>query len=190
MIAAFLALALAQSPAQDAVAAVSDLASPDPAARARGACTLRDGGTVAAPAIPKLALLLGDGSPVEESVCGEHNWRAVGHADRLTTPGEQAAATLLAIGSAAYDVFAGALRSPSWIARQNAAWGLGALRDPRASALLRPLLQDSEPPVRAMTAWALGVLRDRDSLTPLVAALNDADPRVRRQAAWALGVIR
>ena len=189
MTGALLLLALALPPAQDATAAVADLASADPALRARGACTLRDVASLAAPAIPRLAALLADGSPVDEDVCGDHTWRTIGHPDHLTTPGEQAAGALLAIGSAAYDVFAGALKSPAWIARKNAVWGLGALRDARAAPLLLAALRDPEPPVREMAAWSLGVLRDRQAVAPLVAALKDSDPRVRRQAAWAIGVI-
>ena len=189
MIGALFVLALALPPAQDAGAALADLGSADPAVRTRGACTLRDVGGLAAPAVPRLAALLADGSQVDEGVCGDRTWRTIGHPDHLTSPGEQAASALLAIGSAAYDVFAGALKSPAWIARTNAAWGLGALRDTRAVALLLPLLRDPEPPVRATAAWSLGVLRDREAVTPLVAALKDGDPRVRYQAAWAIGVI-
>src|SRR5262249_45584374 len=119
-------LLLATVAQHDANAAAAGLASPDPAARTRAACELRDMGRDAAPALPRLAALLEDGSPVDPSVCGQRTWRFRGAVD-MTSPGEQAASAMVAIGSVSYLPFAKALGGPAWIARRNAAWGLGAL---------------------------------------------------------------
>jgi HEAT repeat protein len=162
------------------------LAAADPAARAQAACDLKHEGEAAAAAIEPLARLLADGAPVERSVCQER-WSR--RNDLLTTPGEEAAAALVAIGSRAFDALARALDQPYWITRRNAAWALGALDDPRAVKLLLPALSDSEPDVRAQAAWALGALDAPAASEKLAATLKDPDARVRQQSAWALGAI-
>ncbi len=166
---------------------VADLAAADPAARVRAACEIRELGDTAADAIQPLLAVLGDAAPVEASVCGRRSWR--GSADDLTSPGEQAAAALVAIGTRAFQPVLDTLKSPVWIARRNAAWALGAFDDQRAVAALIDTLKDREPGVREQAAWALGALDDASALPALMSALKDPDPRVRRQAAWALGAI-
>jgi HEAT repeat protein len=168
-------------------AAAAGLASPDPAARTRAACKLRELGREAAPALAQLAAMLDDGSPVEGGVCGEHTWRF--HGNDATTPGEQAASAMVAIGAAAYSPFTRALTGPAWIARKNAAWGLGALDASEAVPALIEALKDPEPGVREQVAWALGAIGDRRAVDGLVGALSDSAAGVRRQAAWALGAI-
>ena len=107
----------------------------------------------------------------------------------MTSPGEQAASALVAIGRPAYDPLTRALKGPVWIARKNAAWGLGALGNRDAAPLLSGSLHDGEPAVRKESAWALGAL-DADIAVPaLIEALKDTEPAVREQAAWALGAI-
>ena len=165
---------------------IAALALADPAARAQAACDLKHQGDAAAAAIEPLARLLADGAPVERSVCQEQ-WSRRG--DLLTTPGEEAAAALVSIGSRAFDALVRALDQPQWIARRNAAWALGALDDPRAIKLLLTALSDSEPDVRAQAAWALGALDAPAATEKLTATLKDPDARVRRQSAWALGAI-
>jgi HEAT repeat protein len=172
----------------DVDAAAAGLASSDPAARTRAACDLREMGRDAAPALPRLAALLDDGSPVESTVCGERTWRR-GGAKELTSPGEQAASAMVAIGSGAYQPFARALGGPAWIARRNAAWGLGALNESEAVPALIEALKDPEADVREQVAWALGAIGDHRAVDGLVGALADSSPGVRRQAAWALGAI-
>jgi HEAT repeat protein len=194
MVVLMLATALALVAEQgDTRAKAAGLASPDPAVRTRAACDLREMGRDAAPALPQLTALLGDGSPVERSVCGERTWgtgRRWGSAPLdMTSPGEQAASALVAIGSAAYDPLTRALKGPAWIARRNAAWGLGALGNREAAPLLAGALRDGEAAVRQQSAWALGAL-DADAAVPaLIDALKDSDASVREQAAWALGAI-
>jgi hypothetical protein len=165
----------------------ADLSSAEPVVRARAACDLREQGDGAASAIPQLVGLLPDLSPIAPDVCREHWWRG-GDKD-TTTPGEQAAAALVAIGSRAFQPLLGALKGTAWAGRRNAAWALGALDDKRAVAALIEALHDREASVREQVAWALGALDDAAAVPGLVAALKDEDARVRKQAAWALGAI-
>ena len=163
------------------------LTAPDPEARTKAACGLRELGDEAAPALDALVALLNDGAPVEQSACGRRwtRWNA----DNRTSPGEQAASALVSIGHRSVPPLLRTLKSPSWIARRNAAWALGALDDRRAGSPLIELLADSEPGVREQAAWALGALDEPAAVTALVTALKDQNPRVRSQAAWALGAI-
>jgi HEAT repeat protein len=167
-------------------ALTADLSAADPETRARAACELRELGDGAATAVQPLTALLSDGAPVDPGVCRRRWWR--GETD-LTSPGELAAAALVAIGTRSIDPLLATLTSPSSIGRRHAAWALGALDDPRAEVPLTRLLQDSEARVREQAAWALGVLDAGDAVGPLTAALKDPDARVRKQAAWALGVV-
>ena len=184
-----LACSLAVTPAQqDAAAAAAGLKSPDPAARTRAACELREMGSSASAAMSALIALLDDGSPVDAAVCGERTWRWKGH-DATTTPGEQAASALVAIGSASFDSLVHAVESPGWIARENAVWALGALDNHKAVPVVMGTLRDTEAAVRKRGAWALGALDASEAVTALVGALSDEDAGVRRQAAWALGAI-
>lgn len=183
------ALASAAAGSQDLHAVAAGLASPDPATRTKAACDLREMGSGAEPVISQLAGLLGDGSPVAPSVCGEHTWRARGGTDQ-TTPGEQAAATLVAIGTPAYSALARTLEASAWIARSNAAWALGALHNHAAVPLLERALRDSEASVRTRSAWAIGALDGADAVPALIETLKDPDAGVREEVAWALGAIR
>ena len=179
---------LAISAQKDVNAAAAGLGSADPAARTRAACELREFGSQAAPMIARLTALLDDGSPVDGAVCGHRTWR-FGGAQDTTTPGEQAASALVAIGSSAYEPVTRALAGPAWIARSNAAWALGAMRNRQAVPLLTRTLKDGEAAVRRKGAWALGALDSSEAVPALVEALKDSDAGVREQVAWALGAI-
>jgi HEAT repeat protein len=182
---------VALTPQKDAAAAAAGLASADPSTRARAACELRALGSQAAQAMPRLVAMLEDGSPVDPAVCGERTWgngRFRGAQD-TTTPGEQAASALVAIGTPAFDPLTKALSAPVWIARSNAAWALGALGNRKAVPVLSRSLSDTEPNVRKRGAWALGALDASEAVPALVEALKDSDAGVREQAAWALGAI-
>jgi HEAT repeat protein len=184
-----LVLALATGGIQhDASPAAAGLKSADPAVRTRAACDLRELGGSASSAIPQLVALLDDGSPVDASVCGEHTWRWNGE-PKSTTPGEQAASALVAIGTPAFEPLTKAAQAPGWIARENAVWALGALGNDRAVPVVTRALTDTEAAVRRRGAWALGALDASEAVTALVGALSDDDAGVRRQAAWALGAI-
>ena len=165
----------------------AQLSSADPAVRARAACGLRELGDEAAVAMDALVALLPDGAPVEQSVC-ERNWGRWNN-QHTTTPGEQAASALVAIGGRTLKPILNAMNHSSWIARRHAAWALGALDDRSASGALIKALGDAESPVREQAAWALGALDDPAATPKLTEALKDESPKVRRQAAWALGAI-
>jgi len=186
---AVVVLLLAGPAQKDAGAAAAGLASPDPVARARAACELRELGSGAAPALARLTAMLDDGSPVDGSVCANRTWRHGGWTEDATTPGEQAASALVAIGSPAYQPLTQALAGPAWIARKNAAWALGALGNRSAIPLLTRALRDTEAPVRRRGAWALGALDSSEAVPALIEALKDTDAGVREQVAWALGAI-
>jgi HEAT repeat protein len=191
VIAALMAVALVAAPAlnqKEVEAAAVGLSSADPGVRTRAACDLRKLGAQAAPVLPRLVPMLDDGSPVEGTICGDRTWR-FGHAQDPTTPGEQAASAMVAIGTPAYEPLTKALGGPAWIARRNAAWALGALGNRRAVPLLSRSLGDSEAPVRDRSAWALGALDASEAVPALIEALKDTDAGVREQVAWALGAI-
>ena len=138
----------------------------------------------------QLAAMLDDGSPVDAAVCGNRTWRHRGvGAQESTSPGEQAASALVAIGTPAYQPLTRALKGPAWIARKNAAWALGAIGNGEAVTALIEALKDSDAGVREQVAWALGAIGDRRAVDGLVGALGDSAPGVRKQAAWALGAI-
>jgi HEAT repeat protein len=185
------AVLLLAGPAQkDAGAAAAGLASADPAVRTRAACELRELGSGAAPALTRLTALLDDGSPVDGTVCGNRTWRhSIGTVQETTTPGEQAASAMVAIGTPSYEPLTHALAGPAWIARTNAAWALGALGNRNAIPLLTRTLHDTESPVRRRGAWALGALDGSEAVPALIEALKDSDAGVREQVAWALGAI-
>jgi hypothetical protein len=137
-------------------ALITQLAAPDPELRTKAACGLRELGDDAAPALDALVALLSDGAPVEQSAC-ERRWSRWS-TDGRTSPGEQAAAALVALGQRTVPPLVQSLKSSSWIARRNAAWALGAIGDSSAVNALLPALKDPEPGVRRQAAWAIGVL--------------------------------
>jgi HEAT repeat protein len=168
---------------------IARLKAPEPAARAMAACSLQKLGSEARPAIPALVERLADASPVDPTICGDdRTWWKNDH-EQQTSPGEEAAAALVSIGTASLQPLVAAARAPQWIARRNAVWALGALDDARGVPPALAALKDSEPPVRAVAAWALGTLDAYDSIPALIAALKDEDAGVRSQVAWALGAI-
>jgi HEAT repeat protein len=174
---------------QDVTDLIAKLRAADPGARAAAACELEKLGSGARPALPALLERLPDASPVDPKVCGEDRnyWKK--DYEHQTSPGEEAAAALVAIGTSALQPLVDAARSPQWVARRNAVWALGALDDERGVRPALAALKDSEPPVRATAAWALGALEAFDAVPALIEALKDSDASVRSQVAWALGAI-
>jgi HEAT repeat protein len=173
---------------KDGNAAAAGLASADPVVRTHAACELRELGSHAAPYMTRLAAMLDDASPVDPAVCGDRTWRFRGQQEQ-TSPGEQAASALVAIGEPSKPIFMKALAGPAWVARKNAAWGLGALDASEAVPALIEALKDTDAGVREQVAWALGAIGDRRAVDGLVAALGDGVAGVRKQAAWALGAL-
>jgi HEAT repeat protein len=175
---------------QDAGDLVARLRNPDPRTRTIAACDLQRMGSAARTAIAALVERLPDPSPVDPKVCGEDRYYWSNEIDRQTSPGEEAAAALVAIGTETLPSLVSATRAPQWVARRNAVWALGALDDARGVTPALGALADQEPPVRRTAAWALGRLDADVAVNALIAALGDADASVRKQVAWALGAIR
>ena len=176
--------------AADVADLIAQLRAADPGARVIAACDLQRLGSDARSAIAALVERLSDNSPVDPLVCGKdrHYWSK--DIDRQTTPGEEAAAALVAIGTESLPSLVTASRAPQWMARRNAVWALGAIHDQRAVPPVLMALNDTEPAVRRVAAWALGALDASDAVPALIAALKDDDAEVRQQVAWALGAIR
>lgn len=175
---------------QDSADLAARLRDADPRTRTIAACDLQRRGSASQAAIAALVERLSDNSPVDPKVCGEdrHYWWK-NDIDQQTTPGEEAAAALVAIGTESLPSLITASRAPQWVARRNAVWALGALDDARSVAPALAAMADREPPVRRVAAWALGALDADVAVNALVDALSDGDAGVRAQVAWALGAI-
>jgi HEAT repeat protein len=175
---------------QDAANLATRLRDADPRTRAIAACDLQRMGSAARGVIDALVERLSDASPVDPKICGQdrHYWSK--DIEQQTTPGEEAAAALVAIGTESLPSLITAARAPQWVARRNAVWALGALHDGRGVPPALAALADRELPVRRVAAWALGALHSDVAVNALIDALGDADASVRSQVAWALGAIR
>jgi HEAT repeat protein len=183
---------------QDVPDLAARLRNADPRTRTIAACDLQRMGSASRTAMAALIERLSDASPVDPKVCGEDRhywWRNFGGSEdpplhEQTSPGEEAAAALVAIGTESLPSLIAAARAPQWIARRNAVWALGALRDARGVPTALTALADLEPPVRRVAAWSLGALDADEAVSALIDALGDTDASVRSQVAWALGAIR
>lgn len=89
---------------------------------------------------------------------------------------ERGRALVQALGSVARD-------SNQTFARYHAIWALGQLK---ATAVLQPLLNDSDAEVRAQVARTLGNIGARSAAQAITERLDDEHPRVRTFAAIAL----
>lgn len=175
--------------AQDTSDLAARLRDGDPRTRTIAACDLQRIGSASRNAIAALVERLSDASPVDPKVCGEDRhywWKSI---DEQTSPGEEAAAALVAIGTESLPSLIAASRAPQWVARRNAVWALGALHDARGVQPALAAIIDREPPVRRVAAWALGALDAEGAVTALIDALGDSDATVRSQVVWALGAI-
>src|SRR5512138_855503 len=102
---------------------------------------------------------------------------------------EQATLALSAIGKAAVEPLAEAMKEPKWETRYRAAEALGKIADEKA---LQPLIQglkDSRDHVRYMAAKGLQELGDSDAVEPLIILLKDDNVYVRLMAVHALGAV-
>jgi len=178
---------------------VAALSSADPETRAAAAFDLarRFGGEEAT--IPQLRRLLGDdtriAAPLSWSVLWD-GWEPARKVWHHPSPGEVATIGLASLGSRSAIPLLSALASADPVARRNAAWGLGEIRQPRGipeeglDALVRAL-RDPDASVRAAAAWATGDIRIADAVPELVGLVRrDPSWRVRAEAAEALGEIR
>ncbi len=102
---------------------------------------------------------------------------------------EQATLALSAIGKAAVEPLAEAMKEPKWETRYRAAEALGRIADEKAIKPLIQGLKDNRDHVRYMAAKGLRALGDSDSIEPMVILLKDENYYVRMMAIRALGAI-
>lgn len=133
------------------------LKASDPAVRARAACDLREHADRAGAAIEALIALLPDAAPLDRSVCAQNWWRW--NPENRTTPGEQAASVLVAIGSRAFDPLLAVLKHPAWFARRNAAWALGKVGTAASRDALTTATADKSGLVRMVARASLASLK-------------------------------
>jgi hypothetical protein len=155
---------------------IERLYSSDAIERASASFWLRKMGAQAVPAIPFLIAILGDNTVIEGG-------------GPSTSPGEEAARTLITIGKPAVQPLMTALKDEHLSIRRMAAWILGKMKDPRTVDPLIAALKDESRVVRMMAAWALGEI-GKPAVEPLITALKDKDSPARGDAAWALGKIK
>ena len=179
----------------EVAALVARLDSPDAARRAEAACALGRMEAGARAAVPRLARLLADGTPVART-CGnappfeDEAWEPDYPTVKETTVGEAATQALMGIGDASDDALVGALTTAeNWRARKNAAWALAHRGDARAMRAMRAALRDPAWQVRAEAAYALFQRGgdSADTVNALISAAGDEAWQVRRQAVFALG---
>jgi HEAT repeat protein len=181
----------AQTEVQEQIQA---LTSADPIERAAAACALGRMRERAAPAIPHLIALLGDGTPIPPlRSCGneepfeDEEWEPRYEEVYEPSPGEAATHALMAIGGPALGALKQTLLGSNWRARKNAAWALAHRGD--AVKELTLALQDPAWQVRAQAAYALFQRggASREVIEALLAATQDKAWQVREQAVFALG---
>ena len=102
---------------------------------------------------------------------------------------EQAMLALSAIGKAAVEPLAAAMKEPKWETRYRAAEALGKIADEKAVKPLIQGLKDNRDHVRYMAAKGLRVLGDSDALAPMIILLKDENRFVRMMAVRALSAI-
>ena len=73
--------------------------------------------------------------------------------------------------------------------RSRAALAIGRIGEIRGEPLLRRLLSDSSPEVRASAAFGCQLMRDPGMTSDLTPLLSDSDPRVAARAARAVGFL-
>ncbi len=95
-------------------------------------------------------------------------------------------------GAAGVPVFTEAIKqTTNQLARVHGIWGISQLarQDKQHAQLLLPLLQDTDPEIRAQAAKWLGDVRYKEAAMALLPVLKDANSRARFFAAEALGRI-
>ncbi|MGD0081418.1 MAG: HEAT repeat domain-containing protein [Methanoregula sp.] len=102
---------------------------------------------------------------------------------------EQATLALSAIGKAAIEPLAAAMKEPRWETRYRAAEALGRIADEKAVKPLIQGLKDNREHVRYMAAKGLRELGDSDAIEPMIILLKDENRYVRIMAVRALDAI-
>jgi len=100
------------------------------------------------------------------------------------------AGMLISAGDDAVDVLLEEFQKLPDYAKVSAVDIFGRIKSLRASLLLRDLLTDPAPDIRARAAYALGLIGDPTAAGPLTACLKDKEWAVRAMAVKALGRLR
>jgi HEAT repeat protein len=102
---------------------------------------------------------------------------------------EQSMLALSAIGKAAIEPLAQAMKEPKWEVRYRAAEALGKIADEKAVQPLIQGLRDNREHVRYMAIKGLHELRDSSAVDPMIILLKDENQYVRMMAVHALGAL-
>jgi HEAT repeat protein len=102
---------------------------------------------------------------------------------------EQATIALSAIGKAAIEPLAEAMKEPKWETRYRAAEALGKIADEKAVQPLIQGLRDSRDHVRYMAAKGLHSIGNSGAAEPLIILLKDENVYVRLMAVHTLGAL-
>ncbi len=132
------------------------LSSKDARERTVAILALQVMGPGASSAVPYLIGMLDDDTPVSI----QRN--AIRTVTVTTSPGREAAVALSRIGEESVLPLIRSLRKDDSTTRENAAWALGTIRDPRAVEPLRELLWDNDAGVRQVSEWALQQILHRN----------------------------
>lgn len=159
--------------------------------RAATACNASKQGDVRS--IEFLVAMLGDDRKSQLIRCWEGTrWSPALAVFKQSSPGEQAALALAALGPPAYRPLANQLDNSNPSVRRNAAWAVGELTNMPPSdrwdavPQLITLLSDTDAWVQMAAARALGELHDHRAVPQLIATLSDNNWRVRELVVWAL----
>ena len=87
------------------------------------------------------------------------------------------------------ETLSAAARSSEAATRSRAALTLGRIADDRGRPMLRELLRDATPEVRASAAFSCEPMGDPSLTSELIPLLTDSDPRVSAAAAKAIGFL-
>jgi HEAT repeat protein len=169
---------------------IEKLYSPAAVDRSYAAISLGSFGPAAAPALPFLRSMFGDGTDLRKIIPGTAKDEASAelHATGDTSPGREAALAVSLMGLKGIEELIAALKEEDGAAAASAAFALGRTKSILAVLPLEDLLKNgSAGAARAEAALALGHIADPHALPPLISALKDRESAVRASAAEALG---
>jgi len=153
---------------------IEGLYSPNPVNRVNAAFQIGKMAEKGVPAIPFLIAMLGDSTPLELCVINAEP----------TSPGREAAATLVKIGIPSVEPLVGALNHNEPRVRERAAWALSKLKDPRAVEPLIGALRDESSIVRRHAAHALREITGENFDEDPLRWQNWLDERKLRRCLW------
>jgi HEAT repeat protein len=106
---------------------------------------------------------------------------------KLLAPSLEAARALAYLGDDGYQALKDALKSPDVLVRRSEVFGLLEFTGDSKGSVLKAMLNDKEPSVRALALGSFGNAQGEDHL---LKALNDNEAYVRSNASFLLGKIR